>query len=251
MAGKARSIGQVLAVLRLDFEDISISKIRFLESEGLLSPERAPSGYRKYSEADIERLRYILQMQKEHYLPLKVIREHLDMIDRGMQPPQLEAPRPVAPADAAPAPPEAPAVSAPAPAPAAERPAVAESGPTAPSNRQPIRLSRRELLEASGLSEAAMLELERQMLVVPRRGTTYYGRDALTIAIVARRLAGFGMDARHLRAVKQAAERECGLIEQAIAPYVRRNSSSREVVGEVASLVAHAHAAMMRHTLDR
>lgn len=245
MPPRPRSIGQVLAVLRLEFEDISISKIRFLESEGLLSPERAPSGYRKYSEGDVDRLRYILQMQKEHYLPLKVIREHLDMIDRGMQPPQVEAPRPVAPTEAP------PVAAAPAPQPLVGAPAAERSPSVTPGNRQPIRLSRRELLEASGLSEAAMLELERQLLVAPRRGTTYYGRDALTVAIVARRLAGFGMDARHLRSVKQAAEREVGLIEQAIAPYLRRNSSSREVVAEVAQLVTHAHAALMRAALDR
>lgn len=87
MADNLRSIGQVLAILKPDFSDISISKIRFLESEGLLSPLRAPSGYRRYSPADIDRLRYIVTMQRDHYLPLKVIREHLDTIDRGRRPP--------------------------------------------------------------------------------------------------------------------------------------------------------------------
>lgn len=89
-----RSIGQVLKILVDEFPDISISKIRFLETEGLLSPERAPSGYRRYSEADIKRLRYILDVQKNHYLPLKVIREHLDLIDQGLEPPSLETPVP-------------------------------------------------------------------------------------------------------------------------------------------------------------
>lgn len=240
MASGTRSIGQVMNALKLDFDDVTISKIRFLEAEGLISPERAPSGYRKYADSDIERLRYILRMQKEHYLPLKVIREHLDMMDRGMQPPSMDSPRPVPVEVAAPV------------APAQEVAAVAAPLATpGGSNRGPIRLSRPELIEASGISEAALLELERQRLVVPRRGTTYYGRDALTVAIVARRLAGFGMDARHLRAVKQAADREVGLIEQAIAPYVRRNASSREVIAEVAQLVTHAHAALMRQAVDR
>lgn len=82
-APSSRSIGQVLKVLKEDFEDISISKIRFLEGEGLVSPERAPSGYRRYSDQDIARLRYILEVQQKHYLPLKVIREHLEKLDAG------------------------------------------------------------------------------------------------------------------------------------------------------------------------
>jgi DNA-binding transcriptional MerR regulator len=91
-----RSIGQVLAILRTDFPEISISKIRFLETEGLISPQRAPSGYRRYTETDLERLRYVLSVQREHYLPLKVIREHLEQIDRGKAPSKSERPcRPV------------------------------------------------------------------------------------------------------------------------------------------------------------
>src|SRR3954469_10053006 len=92
-----RSIGQVLASLKSEFPDISISKIRFLESAGLLSPERAPSGYRRYRDPDVERLRYILRVQKSHYLPLKVIREHLEQMDRGLEPPRLELLRPQQP----------------------------------------------------------------------------------------------------------------------------------------------------------
>ena len=88
------NIGQVLDRLRTEFEDVSIPKIRFLESEGLVKPERTPAGYRKFSEADIARLRYVLRMQRDHYLPLKVIGEHLDAMDRGLEPP---APEPVVP----------------------------------------------------------------------------------------------------------------------------------------------------------
>ena len=91
-----RSIGQVLTILKAEFPDITISKIRFLEGEGLLAPERAPSGYRRYAQADIERLRYILTMQRDHYLPLKVIKDHLDMMDRGEDPPAVETPGPAA-----------------------------------------------------------------------------------------------------------------------------------------------------------
>lgn len=227
-----RSIGQVLAVLKPDFEDISISKIRFLEAEGLISPERAPSGYRRYAESDIERLRYILDMQKNHYLPLKVIREHLDLMDRGQRPPAMAA---AAPSEVV-------------------EPATDPADELTPHPRPPrraIRVTRRELLEVSGLTDAALAELEKHQLVVPRRGTIYYGRDALTVAVVARKLAGYGMDARHLRVVKQAAEREVGLIEQAIAPHLRRNPAARALPAEVMQLVLHAHAAIMRSQLTQ
>lgn len=233
MALGLRSIGQVLAVLKPEFEDISISKIRFLEAEGLISPERAPSGYRRYAESDIERLRYILDVQKNHYLPLKVIREHLDLMDRGQRPPSLTASATQGPSEEA---------------------GLDHADGLTPHPRPPrraIRVTRRELLEVSGLTEAALSELEKHQLVVPRRGTIYYGRDALTVAVVARKLAAYGMDARHLRVVKQAAEREVGLIEQAIAPHLRRNPATRTLPAEVMQLVLHAHAAIMRSQLTQ
>lgn len=229
MPDNLRSIGQVLAALKPDFPDISISKIRFLETEGLLSPLRAPSGYRRYSDVDVERLRYILEVQRSHYLPLKVIREHLDKMDRGEAPPSMEAPAPT--------------------------PAVTEDIGTQqiPSQqpRRPLRLTRRELLKMSGLSEGVLIELERSQLVAPKRGTAYYSRDALTIAVVARKLLPYGMDVRHLRVIQQAAEREVGLLEQAIAPYTRRSGSARQVTNEVMQLVLYAHAAIMRSTMTR
>ena len=230
MAIGLRSIGQVLAVLKPDFPDVSISKIRFLETEGLISPERAPSGYRRYAESDIDRLRYILDVQKNHYLPLKVIREHLEMMDRVQEPPRPDTPRP--PSEEA-----------------SQHSLVAAPQPRPP--KRAIRVTRRELLEVSGLTDPNLTELERHGLVVPRRGTVYYGRDALTIAVIARKLAAFGMDARHLRVVKQAAEREVGLIEQAIAPHLRRNPTARQLPADVMQLVLHAHAAIMRSSLPQ
>ena len=237
MASPLRSIGQVLAILKVEFPDVSISKIRFLESEGLLAPERAPSGYRRYAQTDIDRLRYILRVQKDHYLPLKVIREHLDMMDRGEQPPSLEAPAPT------PASPTAEPVLA---APAGAAPDRAGKG------RKPIRLSRRELLAASGISEAVLIELERNQLVAPRRTSNFYGREELAVCVVARKLQLYGMDSRHLRAIKQSAEREAGLVEQAVQPFLRRNpSQASEAAREVAQLVVHAHAAMLHQMIDR
>lgn len=217
-----RSIGQVLAMLKGDFPDISISKIRFLETEGLVSPERAPSGYRRYADSDVERLRYILSVQRDHYLPLKVIREHLEQMDTGMPPPQPESPQPVV---------------------------VAPPQPK-PQPRAALRLTRQDLLEASGLSEAALADLERVQIITPRRGLHHYGREALTLAIAARKLAEYGIDSRHLRAFKLSADREVGLVEQAIAPHMRRGGN-RDVAAEVTQLVISVHAALVRTAMER
>ncbi len=231
-AAARRSIGQVLPLLKSEFPDISISKIRFLESEGLVAPERAPSGYRRYSEADVDRLRYILRMQRDHYLPLKVIRENLAMMDRGIEAPTADTPAAQAPA------------ANPKPV------SVPETGPPAPESPRPIKLTRRELIQVSGLSEATLIELERQQMVVPRRGSLYYGREALTVCVVARKLQGYGMDTRHLRAIKQAAEREAGLVEQAVRPHLVRSANPAQTLRDVSQLVVHAHAALMFTLLE-
>jgi DNA-binding transcriptional MerR regulator len=242
-----RSIGQVLASLKGEFADVSISKIRFLETEGLLSPQRAPSGYRRYSADDVDRLRYILSVQRDHYLPLKVIREHLEMMDRGMAPPTMDSIRPVANPAAEPSrPTNGTALSSQAPAAPGRQPQPPQQQP-----RKPLRLSRQDLLEASGLSEPALADLERTQIVVPKRGTTYYGREALTLAIAARKMAEYGIDGRHLRAFKMSADREVGLVEQAIAPHVRRAGGNRDVSGEVTQLVISFHAALVRTAMER
>ena len=139
-----RSIGQVMAILRTEFPEISISKIRFLEAEGLITPQRAPSGYRRYTESDVERLRYVLSVQREHYLPLKVIREHLEQIDRGQTQLGLTQGAALGAGSAA--------------------GAQSQNSVTA---KQPIRLTRQELLDASGLTEAALSELERTQICTP------------------------------------------------------------------------------------
>ncbi|HEY5821104.1 MAG TPA: MerR family transcriptional regulator [Propionibacteriaceae bacterium] len=231
-----RSIGQVLSTLKAEFPDISISKIRFLEAEGLIAPERAPSGYRRYADTDLDRLRYVLSVQREHYLPLKVIKEHLDLMDRGVTPPAVATLRAGQ---------------------AASEGAPSEAQPTGtvpvvpPAPKQPLRLSRQDLLDASGLTESALVELERTQIVLPKRGSTHYGRDALTLAIAARRMAEYGIDGRHLRAFKMSADREVGLVEQAIAPHVRRAGGNRDVSGEVTQLVISFHAALVRTAMDR
>ena len=238
-----RSIGQVLAVLRTEFPEISISKIRFLEAEGLITPQRAPSGYRRYTEGDVERLRYVLSVQRQHYLPLKVIREHLDQIDRGQAPLSLDHRVAVGGGSAGGVPPAGGSVVG--------GPVGHGPSPSAAAAKQPVRLSRQELLDASGLTDSALSDLERTQIVATRRGTAHYGRDALTLAIAARRLAEYGIDGRHLRAFKLSADREVGLVEQAIAPYARRAGSNRDVPGDVTQLVISFHAALVRTAMER
>ena len=155
------NIGQVLDRLRTDFEDVSIPKIRFLESEGLIKPERTPSGYRKFSEHDISRLRYILRMQRDHYLPLKVIGEHLDALDRGLQPPEPEPVVPTVP-----------------------KVAVGSDGLPAPESfrrTDKLRLSRKELIKVAEIDEDLLVQLEEFALITPS-ATGHYDTDALVTA---------------------------------------------------------------------
>lgn len=232
MLRSVRTIGQVMKTLKPDFPDLSISKIRFLESEGLLSPERAPSGYRKYSDSDVERLRYILTCQRDHFQPLRVIRDHLEMMDRGEEPPVSEAP---------PLPTENEGTPDPQPQP---------TGQGIVRTRGPIRMNRRELIRASGITEAMLMELERHQLVRPKRGASYFGQEALVICVAARRLAAYGMDTRHMRAIRQAAEHEAGLIEQALIPHARHPEQASKIAAETTKVMMHAHTAMVYDMLE-
>lgn len=226
------SIGEVLTKLRGDFADITISKIRFLESEGLIEPQRTPSGYRKFTTADLERLRYVLLAQRDQYLPLKVIKENLDALDRGLQPASsqggLATPR-LATVDG-------------------------EFTPAAFAASSEMRLSREELLKASGLDESQLVEVE-SFGMITIRGRHYDG-DALAVAAAVAEMAGFGIEPRHLRSFKSAADREIGLIEQVITPFTRQKSSdakarAQEVQKEIASLSVRLHSALVRGGLNR
>jgi DNA-binding transcriptional MerR regulator len=226
------SIGEVLGQLRPDFPDITISKIRFLEAEGLVEPERTASGYRKFSREDLARLRYVLSAQRDHYLPLRVIKEHLDAIDRGLEPPALTGTGPRVPRAL---------VSAEGlPGPEAFRPEVSE-----------VRLSRAELLEAAGLQPDQLDQLEQYGLLAPRAGGSHYDSDALVVGRTVAEMARFGIEARHLRPFKAAADREIGLVEQVVTPLVRqRNPEARaradETARELAALSVRLHAALVR-----
>jgi len=223
MAQPGLAIGKVLALLKTEYPDVSISKIRFLEAEGLITPERAPSGFRRYSKDDVERLRYILSAQKNNYLPLKVIRDNLDLIDQGIEPAPVE---PVEP------------------------PKPVQPEPSEVGGHPPVRLTREELIEQSNLSEASLIELERQGIIRPRRNTAYYGWEALTLAIVAARLAPLGIEARQLRVVKASADREVELITLAAAPYSRRPQMARQATLEIAEMIMQAHAALLQVGLN-
>jgi DNA-binding transcriptional MerR regulator len=230
------SIGEVLERLRPDFPGLNISKIRFLEAEGLIEPERTPSGYRKFSHRDVERLRYVLTCQREAYLPLKVIREHLDAIDRGLEPPPVD---PVVPT--------VPKVSL-----------GADGMPSAASfqRRDHLRLSRNELLKIAQISGDLLDQLEQFGLITPLRGTGHYDTDALVIAQTARELADFGFEPRHLRAFKTSADREVGLVEQVVAPQKRgRDAAAKaraeEMVSEIAALSVRLHATLVKSGLKQ
>ena len=231
-AGRVRlNIGEVLDRLRPDFPGVTIPKIRFLEDKGLVKPERTPSGYRKFSAEDVDRLRYVLRMQRDHYLPLRVIGEHLDAIDRGLEPPPIEPVVPTVPTVAL----------------AADGLPSAESF----SRRDHVRLSRKELLKIAEVSDDLLTQLEQYGLVTPRTGTGHYDTDALVIATTARELADFGFEPRHLRAFKTSADREVGLVEQVIAPQKRgRDASARarveETVSEIAALSVRLHATLVK-----
>ncbi|HEX6854015.1 MAG TPA: MerR family transcriptional regulator [Streptosporangiaceae bacterium] len=258
-------IGEVLAKLRGEFPDISVSKIRFLESAGLIAPARAPSGYRKFGVDDVERLRYILTVQRDQYLPLRVIKERLP----GPAEPVPAPPAPAAPATAGP-----PGTVPPSTVPSSTIPSsTVPSGTVSPSTVSPSTgrpagpvlaggqaaqdaprpgLTRRELLEAAGITDDQLAELEDFGLV--RRDGRRYGPDALEITRTVLSLAAYGVQARHLRGVRAAAERETTLIEQVVAPTLRQRSagaraSAGTVAREIADLSVRLHRALIEAAL--
>jgi DNA-binding transcriptional MerR regulator len=193
-------IGEVLAQLRAEFPDISVSKIRFLEAEGLIQPARSPSGYRRFGPADVERLRYILTAQRDRYLPLRVIKDQLD-------------------AD--------------------------QAQPGSP-------LTRSQLLDAAGIDERSLAELEEFGLVL--RSGRQYPPEAVEAVRAIMALGRYGVQARHLRVLRASADRETALIEQVVAPILRQRSPGardRAAISarDIASLVLTVHAALIEMTL--
>jgi DNA-binding transcriptional MerR regulator len=217
----------VLSQLRDEFPEVTISKIRFLEAEGLVEPRRTPSGYRKFSPEDVERLAQVLRMQRDHYLPLKVIREHLDAIGRGEQ------------------------VQLPAQGPQRE---LLDGAWESDSERvTAARVGRSELLAAAEVSEAELDEWESYGLLA-RDEDGGYDAESVTVARLVADLGRFGLEPRHLRAMKAAADREAGLVEQVVAPLRRhRNPQTRAhaeaTTKELAALSVRLHAALVQTAL--
>jgi len=222
------SIGEVLGLLLDEFPDVTISKIRFLESQGLIEPERTPSGYRKFSTAEIDRLRFILREQRENYLPLKVIRNRLegDTSDGMIRPYEDTNPRGIR--NVTPA----------------SHPAASKSIPQAPAKprgRQAERdnttsLNRDELLQEATIDDAVLKQLVGAGLVTPKTVGDMEMFSVLDreIVEVGAKFVELGIDVRHLKAWKHSAEREMALFEQRIIPFLRqRNPAAREQAMEL------------------
>lgn len=217
------TIGEVLAVLRDDFPDVTISKIRYLESEDLVHPQRTASGYRKFSRADVSRLRYVLTAQRDHYLPLRVIKDHLEALDRGE------------------------------PVPGTAAPAAAPPPPPGNADGEAAPLTPDQFARAAGLEPEQLADCVQFGLLA----TDADGRHPVADLAVARAAAGLarhGIEPRHLRVYRSGVEREAGLVEQLVAPVLRARSEeartrAAEKLRELAGLSAQLHTALLEARL--
>jgi DNA-binding transcriptional MerR regulator len=231
------SIGAVLDLLRPDFPDVTISKIRFLEAEGLVTPERTPSGYRRFTAYDCARLRFILTAQRDQYLPLKVIKAQLDALPDGELPQSGSAygvPRLVR----------------------VDSDAAALDGAVTQSQ---VRLRREDLLSRSGIDDALLNELVKGGIVKPG-AAGFFDDHAVVIAQCAKALAEYGVEPRHLRAFRSAADRQSDLVAQIAGPVVKAGKAGArdradDLAREVAALAITLHTSLIksavRDVLDR
>lgn len=224
-AAKLLSIGAVVRALAPEFPELTISKVRFLEAEGLVTPGRSGSGYRQFTGAEVDRLRWVLRAQRDRFWPLTTIREVLAASDRGLDPT---------------APGAAPSLPAPD-----EDPAVPD--PDALLVRGTTRISSDELSRASGLSADAMRALIAHGLLRPRPDGSH-GENDLRAARAAAALGAYGLEARHLRVFRAAAERESGLVEQATAN--RRGSPGAAARADALHHALALHTALVRGGLE-
>ncbi len=218
------AIGAVLARLQEEFPDLTLSKVRFLDAQGVVSPQRAGSGYRRYTERDVDRLRFVLRCQRDRFWPLKVIREALDAYDRGLEPAPDQRPTVPAGADD----PDLPAVDALVPAGGGE-----------------LRLNAAELAAAAELDDAGVRDLREFGLIRPD-ADGFYDSAALQIARAAGALLGHGVGARHLRPFRLAADREISLVQQ-LGPASPRGTDAAQLVRDCLAL----HLALVRAGLSQ
>jgi DNA-binding transcriptional MerR regulator len=231
------SIGAVLDLLRPDFPDVTISKIRFLEAEGLVTPERTASGYRRFTAYDCARLRFVLTAQRDQYLPLKVIKAQLDAQPDGELPQMGSAygvPRLVQVSDGF---------------------ADGAHDPAAVAPPQ-VRLSREDLLSRSGVDDEMLGALVRAGVIKPGPAG-FFDEHSVVVAQCARALAEYGIEPRHLRAFRSAADRQSDLIAQIAGPVVKAGARDRadDLAREVAALAITLHTSLIksavRDVLDR
>ncbi len=236
------SIGAVLRTLQPDFPDLTDSKIRYLETEGLISPERRSSGYRLFAESDIARLRFILTAQRDRFWPLKVIKEALDRLDRGLDVPGLDTTGP----DPDGADETADAAGA----------VVTDLSAAALRRRRAIRLKPSELRERTGLDRAAYAQLKAFGLLRTDASGRHHADD-LDVATAAASLARHGLEARHLRSFRIGADRELGLAQQILEPMRRRRARGAacpdpdDLEAELLSTMLALHVALVRSGLSR
>ena len=265
----ARSIGEILDDLRGDFPDVSVSKIRFLESQGLITPERSASGYRQFTDADLDLLRWILRQQRDHYLPLKVIRRRLKEgdgphreVDVAADEAKKEAPAPARVAAASMVVDEA-RLKLPDPPPPVEDdvwlvsdgPDPAAASTPAPADElwpadKDANYSAADLRRQTGLDEKAIGELESYGLLPPA-GPDGYGSEALRVATIAAAFFAYGVEARHLRMYKRAAEQEATFFSQVAMPMMNAKDSgaaarAADALTELARLGAGLRLSMLR-----
>ncbi|WPJ92910.1 MerR family transcriptional regulator [Corynebacterium sp. UMB2355A] len=221
---KTMSIGVVLKQLREEFPDVTVSKIRFLESEGLITPQRTASGYRRFTSDDVERLRYILVTQRDNYLPLKVIREQLEAMDSG----QVTAIMSVSEAD----------------------PLVSPDSFRAPTS---THLSDRDVAEQAQADQELVDEFVRDGLIVPDVAG-HFTADDVRVVTAAMALAEFGLDSRHLKTLRTMARRQADLISQVTEPVAKsgkENSAQQaeELGQQLSALVVSLHASLLKNEL--
>ena len=261
------SIGEVLGLLLEEFPDVTISKIRFLESQGLIVPERTASGYRKFYDEDVDRLRFILREQKDKYLPLRIIKDRLDTPPEGLDRPAPRGIRNVTlPEPDRAVPEEIPqgsthpaAVRSVRPFPVATDEVERRPVPPDPSDRigRPATYSRTELRAISGIDEDTFAELEKFGMVAAHSvgREELFDEHDLAICEVAKGFADIGFDVRLLKAWKTAAEREAGLFEQRVLPVLRRRSpearqESERLLTEMNELGARLRAILVVRALS-
>ncbi|MCP2046317.1 UNVERIFIED_ORG: DNA-binding transcriptional MerR regulator [Paenarthrobacter nicotinovorans] len=223
------NIGEVLAQLSDDFPGITASKIRFLEEKGLINPKRTPAGYRQYADSDVERLRFVLALQRDQYLPLKVIKDYLDAIDRGERPENLP-----------------PGVTV--------SPRVVSPEMAAEMQGRARALSEEQLRAESGASVPLLESLLSFGLISHVGGK--FDEHALQVARACVQLEGHGLEPRHLRPFQAAAEREFGLVERAVAPLTsRRDAASQaraaDAAREISELCLTLHRALVHDRISR